>query len=257
MGERAPYSRVYWSIVDDPKFAAVYDDDRHLSSWLRLLIAADAIWPASPTLPVTARKSSVAVLVDAGLIDLLPGHRYRIHGLDAERNKRKESATSRPPNGSQTEPEKAPNGPSRTGDAMLGSSRLSSASGEKGSGEEGADALDAYYRLTGSWPTPKVRPWLTKLADAHGEAAVSEALGAEWLADSDRMTFLGRVETRLEREAHESEKRRAAAQKKADDDERRRIQSMPEDQRAANLARLGEMMADRGLIRPSQTKPAA
>ena len=124
MGERAPYSRVYWSVVDDEKFAAIYDDDRHLATWLRLLISADAIWPASPTLPVGVKRGSVKALSEAGLVDLLSGHRYRIHGLDAERGRRKEKATTRTPDGSPTVTGRLPDGPSRAGDALLVSSRL-------------------------------------------------------------------------------------------------------------------------------------
>jgi hypothetical protein len=107
MSERAPYSRVYWSIVDDPKFAGIYDDDRHLATWLRLLIAADALWPASCPVPGNARKASVTALVTAGLVDLGTGYRFRIHGLDAERGRRRDAARTggkRDPDGTQTGP---------------------------------------------------------------------------------------------------------------------------------------------------------
>ena len=90
MSERQPYSRVYWSIIDDPKFSAIYDDDHHLSAWLRLLLAADQSWPASAHIPAGCQRSSIAALVTAGLIDRA-GSRYRVHGLDAERAKRSES----------------------------------------------------------------------------------------------------------------------------------------------------------------------
>jgi hypothetical protein len=93
MTERA-YCRVYYSIKDDPKFEAIYDDDHHLATWLRLLIAADAIWPASPDIPIGARKASLAALVDVGLVDLGTSRRYRIHGLDAERGARSAAARS-------------------------------------------------------------------------------------------------------------------------------------------------------------------
>lgn len=109
MSERAPYSRVYWSIVDDPKFVGIYDDDRHLATWLRLLIAADALWPASCPIPGNARKASVTALVDAGLIDLGTGYRFRVHGLDAERGRRRDAARTPPkrsPDGTQTGPER-------------------------------------------------------------------------------------------------------------------------------------------------------
>ena len=89
--ERA-YCRVYYSIKDDTKFDTIREDDHHLATWLRLLMVADALWPASPDLPASARRTSVKALVDAELIDLLPGRRYRIRGLDAERGAERESA---------------------------------------------------------------------------------------------------------------------------------------------------------------------
>ncbi len=125
MSERAPYSRVYWSIRDDAKFAAILGDDHHLAAWLRLLIAADMAYPASADLPATARRSSVKALVDAGLVDLVPGGMFRIHGLDAERERRKQAATSRGtsvshsvngrgPDGDQTVPERVWNAGPKT-----------------------------------------------------------------------------------------------------------------------------------------------
>ena len=88
--DRAPYSRVYHAIVDDPKFAAVYDDDRRLATWLRLLIVAEQAHPASAYIPTGTNRAAVTSLVDAGLIDLGSGSRFRIHGLDAERERRSE-----------------------------------------------------------------------------------------------------------------------------------------------------------------------
>lgn len=91
MTERA-YCRVYYTIKDDPKFEGIRENDHHLATWLRLLMTADALWPASPDLPASAGRSSVKALVAVGLIDLLPGGRYRIHGLDAERGARRDAA---------------------------------------------------------------------------------------------------------------------------------------------------------------------
>jgi hypothetical protein len=82
-----PYVRVYQTIVDDPKFALVFDNDHHLATWLRLLMHADASWPHAVPIPASARKSSVQTLVEVGIIDVAAG-RYRIHGLDAERQRR-------------------------------------------------------------------------------------------------------------------------------------------------------------------------
>lgn len=87
-----PYVRVYYGIMDDPKFADVYPDKAALGTWLTLLIHADALYPAPATLPHGVRIATVEKLVQAGLIDLLSGHRYRVHGLEPEREKRVESA---------------------------------------------------------------------------------------------------------------------------------------------------------------------
>lgn len=129
-------------------------------------------------------------------------------------------------------------------------------SGEKGSGEEGADALDAYYRLTGSWPSQKVRPWITQLIDTHGDLAVIQALGAESIADSTRNTLLGRVSDRLEREAHEAEKRRQSAATKAAEEERQKLASIPPEVLEANKDRVHQMMVEAGLV-TSKPKEAA
>jgi hypothetical protein len=86
--EQRPYSRVYWEIVEDPRFAEVFGDDHHLSTWLRLLVAADSAWPTPVALPRSASEESVRVLSEAGLIELLAHDHYRVHGLDAERERR-------------------------------------------------------------------------------------------------------------------------------------------------------------------------
>lgn len=111
MSERAPYSRVYWAVVDDPKFSGIYDDNNHLATWLRLLLIADQAHPASANIPIGTNRKSVDALVEAGLIDLGTSSRYRVHGLDAERGRRADAARSggRPsPNGTQTGPTPAP-----------------------------------------------------------------------------------------------------------------------------------------------------
>lgn len=87
-----PYVRVYYRITDDPKFADVYDNDAALALWLRLLITADATWPAAAPLPM-ADRDALDTLVSAGLVDLVGATRYRIHGLESERSKRTNKGT--------------------------------------------------------------------------------------------------------------------------------------------------------------------
>jgi hypothetical protein len=90
--ERDPYSRHYWRLIDDTKFAEVYADDHHYATWSRLLMIADQAWPASAHLPSTARRASVRKLAEVGLVDLLPDGRFRMHGTDAERHRRSDLA---------------------------------------------------------------------------------------------------------------------------------------------------------------------
>lgn len=82
-----PYSRVYWRAVDDPRFEHVWHDDHALAWWLRLLIAADQAWPASAALPHGVHKGALRLLTESGLVEVT-GYRYRIHGLDKERERR-------------------------------------------------------------------------------------------------------------------------------------------------------------------------
>jgi hypothetical protein len=84
------YVRVYQAIRDDPRFATIYSDNDRLATWLRLLMEADALWPAPAPIPRTVDEQALAALVDAGIIDLMPHDHYRVHGLDAERERRSE-----------------------------------------------------------------------------------------------------------------------------------------------------------------------
>ncbi len=92
MSDDRKYSRVYHEAVDDPKFRDVWDDDARLALWVRLLVMADEAWPASATLPRSTRRAALAALVACKLVDLTSGDHYRIHGLDAERNARRNAA---------------------------------------------------------------------------------------------------------------------------------------------------------------------
>jgi hypothetical protein len=91
MRDERKYVRVYYEVITDDKFAGIYDDDRCLATWLRLLLLADAMWPAPADLPRSAQPKAVALLASVGLIDV-DGHRFRIHGLDAERTARSNAA---------------------------------------------------------------------------------------------------------------------------------------------------------------------
>ena len=86
-----PYVRVYYRIMDDPRFEAVYPDARVLGTWLQLLIVADAMYPARAPLPSYVHRPSLKVLVDAGIVELRHHSHYVVHGLASEREKRSQS----------------------------------------------------------------------------------------------------------------------------------------------------------------------
>jgi hypothetical protein len=88
-----PYVKVYYLIADDERFERVYNNDAALATWLRLLLLADGMWPASAHVPQSCRKSSLALLVEVGLVELSGNGRFRIHGMDAERTKRSEHSS--------------------------------------------------------------------------------------------------------------------------------------------------------------------
>lgn len=85
-----PYARIYHEIVDDPKFRRVFHDDAALATWLRMLIVADAMYPSSAPMPEST--PAVELLLRVRLVKRLPGGRYVITGLHAERERRASSA---------------------------------------------------------------------------------------------------------------------------------------------------------------------
>lgn len=177
MSERAPYSRVYWAIADDPKFGTIYDSNDHLATWLRLLMLADGQWPASPPVPANAKKSSLKALADAGLIDFISGGRYRIHGLDAERGRRREAARTPPksaPNGPRTVPERPWDpGPKTRQDET----HRVEPSARATQNDDGRADLEAFLMLRRRAPTPKQRRLLDEVLDRH------DLTGPAWAAD--------------------------------------------------------------------------
>jgi len=209
MPER-PYSRIYHSVEDDPKFVTVYDNDRMLATWVRLLIEADKAHPSTAHIPEGTNRTAVRVLAELGIIDLGTGSRYRIHGLDAERAARSSAArvgglaSGRSRVGGTTV-ERPLNDRSTIG--QLNTSRDETRQDEQGDGSNGTypddhDSQDRYYELT------LYRPWgiwsgekLLAAERDYGRAETVAALDAEWTLSPDRKTILDRVLARLARDA--------------------------------------------------------
>lgn len=178
----APYSRVYWGIVDDPKFETIYDNDRHLATWLRLLVAADQAHPASATIPAGCSRASVMALAECGLVSLGTGSRFRISGLDKERAKRSESARNAA--ASRWESERTAE---RTAEKMPRRDETSRAEGrqdetrldEQGARERQDDHredLEAFVLVKRRAPTEGQRHLLDRVIETHDES------GPAWAA---------------------------------------------------------------------------
>lgn len=73
-------------------FPQVWDDDKALATWLRLLALADKLWPSPAEMPRGVSATAVKVLTGCGLVEHLPRHRFRIRGLDSQRQRRVDAA---------------------------------------------------------------------------------------------------------------------------------------------------------------------
>lgn len=200
MSERAPYSRVYWTVRGDDRLKTIYADDHHWATWNRLLLAADMAWPAPADLPANARRASLRALVDAGVIELLPGGLFRFHGLDAERGRRRVAATSRPPSGPRPVPERSPDGFHTQGLSRAEPSRAKTSRAEAPATED-TDPADTYWTITGKYPTEDCLRWIDDLTGQFGALAVSSAVASCHMADGNARTLLGRVRDTLKRDA--------------------------------------------------------
>lgn len=182
MSDRAAYSRVYWSVMDDPKFDGIREDPRRFGSWSILLIAADMAWPAPAYVPSTVPRSCYRALVTAGLVDELTGGRFRIHGLAAERGRRRDAATrsgtGRDPDGSQTGGNREPDGALDEAETRQDEEKTSRGSARESlPGDDGRADLEAYLLITRRAPSPRQRQVLDGVLQFH------DLSGPQWSAD--------------------------------------------------------------------------
>lgn len=121
--------------------------------------------------------------------------------------------------------------------------------GGEGAGEGARpDAIVAYYNLTMRFPRDRVKAWLEEMVATFGDVDVSTALGTEWGVDSNPVNFLSRVRNRLEQDAYQQRKKREDRERRRAEQERKLIESMPQEQREANMARLRGELQKSGLI---------
>ena len=153
MSDRQPYSRVYWSVLDDPKFDAIRGRMELLGAWTLLLIVADRSYPAPAYVPTPVARRQLAALVGAGLVDLQGDGRYRIHGLDAERARRAASATRPGPNWVPTGDQLGPEGVHR----QRQSTRTSTSTPLPPADDDGRPDLEAFLLVRRRAPTTAQR----------------------------------------------------------------------------------------------------
>src|SRR3990170_1981170 len=111
------------------------------------------------------------------------------------------------------------------------------------------DALDAYYRLTTRYPKGAALSWLRQLVDRHGDERGSTALSFAWIDSTELSTLLSRTEALMaSADETEAKVRRNEASVRQLAKLREPESALTEEQRAANLARLHDEMAARGLV---------
>jgi hypothetical protein len=198
-----PYSRIYWSVMHDDKFDGIREDVRLFGTWSLLLVVADMAWPSPAYLPRTIPKAALGRLVACELIDELPGHRFRVHGMDAERGKRQQYARNAAASRWQNEPD---------ADAMPSNSQAKDEPRNSQEVSQGtADPADAYWQLTGKYPAGKALAWIDNLAGEFGAEATTEALAREFTANRNTADLLTRTQNVLRSGARKlSLKERAA-----------------------------------------------
>ena len=204
-----PYSRIYWSVMDDTKFDDIRADMRHFGTWSLMLVVADMAYPAPAYIPPTAPKRSVQALVDAGLVDLLPGFRFRVHGLDAERGRRsqraRESVSHRYDTPTTVEIETY----DRSTTDLLAETEPRQSKAEAVVARE-TDPADAYWSLAGRYPTGKVIVWIDDLSGKYGQEATTRAIVKAHVEDGSISTLLGRAANILAAEARSLDRKERA-----------------------------------------------
>lgn len=85
-----PYVRVYYRALTDEKFRTLSSDA--WGHWVRLLVIADGMYPASAPLPRWAKSGPLKELTAARIVSV-EGEYFRIVGMEPERSRRSEAAT--------------------------------------------------------------------------------------------------------------------------------------------------------------------
>jgi hypothetical protein len=159
MSDDRKYVRIYMAVIDDERFAGIYDDDHHWAAYTRLLMLAEAAWPASTPLPRSARRASVAALSAAGIIELGAADRYRVHGLDPERQRRADHAREAAKQRWSNAPGNAASNAPGNAQSMLDETSIDETSKDEQRRDDRPD-VDAFLGTRFRLPTPAQRGFM-------------------------------------------------------------------------------------------------
>jgi hypothetical protein len=219
-GQEDPYSRVYWRVKDDERFEHAYSCDTCWAAYVRLLMDAEAAYPASATMPASLKRHARVQLVADGIVELRPHDCYVIHGLQAERERRSEAARS----SAEARWYGAP--AMRTHSDGNAASMLTEPSLDEPIRTEPSRAPetgpDVWQWVTLRYPNKRTNPnlwvWLERLAEDFGVDALWEVMRDEYLRDQNKGTLLSRTEAvlarRIDVREREAERQRLAEARK-------------------------------------------
>lgn len=179
-----PYSRIYWRFRDE--YPDIYQDDAALGAWVRLLMIAEGAHPSAADLPRKVKPALLGRLVDEGLVTLYPGERFRIKGLERERERRSDAArigadkrwqSDRSANAMQTHSDRNANGMPRRDETRRAETRQDEASNAPApTGFDHLGAIEQVTLLPASRIDRKTLAEFDRLADQRGSEAVAIAI---------------------------------------------------------------------------------
>jgi hypothetical protein len=211
-GQDDPYSRLYWRVKADARFEHAYACDACWAAYTRLLLDAEASYPAPASLPRTLKHHAKAQLSEAGIIELQLNDCYIIHGMKAERDRRSDSARNNaearwaPRYGTAMPPQSDGNAT-----AMLNETRRNETSLDETRRAITApeDGPDVWYFVVGRYPNRRdnggLWNWLTQLCEDFGVVQLWEVMRVCYAQERNAGTLLSRTEAILSRDSNRAE----------------------------------------------------
>lgn len=260
-----PYLRLYYHERDELRrdHPDIWADKVVRADHDLLMEMADRAYPSPAEAPRDVDDGSLDVLASAGLIERLHGYQFRVPLVDRERERRSARAkgasdvaqAGRVSGDDQpTISRQSTDGPSRAVAEQEQEQSRAVAVVARPREPDDDDHLETWYQLTARAPSHGATRYLDDTAKDYGSQRLSRALAVEHQLDPDPGSLISRARDRLWRESHEDEKAAERRRRAEADAERARIETMPIEQRQANLARLREQMVESGLMTPRQAE---